>query len=98
MPVLITAWFDNTTKGKALGIAFAGGSLGNIFLQQMVVKQIASVGPSKAYINFSIMSLIVGVLVSLFLINMPHQTNKELPRNKLFNFYKNNTLFIINMI
>ncbi len=71
VPVLITAWFDNTTKGKALGIAFAGGSIGNIFLQQMAVKQIASVGPSQAYINFALLSLIVGVVVSLLLITTP---------------------------
>lgn len=77
VPVLITAWFDNTTKGKAMGIAFAGGSLGNIFLQQMVVKQISTVGPSRSYINFSILSLIVGVVVSLLLINMPHNNKSQ---------------------
>ena len=73
VPVLITAWFNNTTKGKALGIAFAGGSIGNIFLQQIAVRQIASVGPSQAYINFAIASLVVGVLISLLIIDMPKE-------------------------
>ena len=71
VPVLITAWFDNTTKGKALGIAFAGGSIGNIFLQQLAVSQIESVGPSQAYINFAILSIVVGLTTSLALITMP---------------------------
>lgn len=38
VPMLINAWFDETSKGKAMGIAYAGGSIGNIFLQQLVVR------------------------------------------------------------
>lgn len=41
VPMLINAWFDETSKGKAMGIAYAGGSIGNIFLQQLVVRTIA---------------------------------------------------------
>ena len=77
VPVLITAWFDDKTKGKALGIAFAGGSIGNIFLQQIAVSQIESVGPSQAYINFAIISLIVGIVTTLVLINMPKNASTE---------------------
>lgn len=32
VPLLITAWFDETSKGKALCLAFVGGSIGNVFL------------------------------------------------------------------
>ena len=35
VPLLINGWFDELSKGKAMGLAFAGGSIGNIFLQQL---------------------------------------------------------------
>ena len=35
VPLLINGWFDELSKGKAMGLAFAGGSIGNIFLQSM---------------------------------------------------------------
>ena len=36
IPVLMTSWFDDNSRGKALGIAFAGSGLGNIFLQKIL--------------------------------------------------------------
>ena len=36
IPMLLNSWFDETIKGKAMGMAYAGGSIGNIFLQQLV--------------------------------------------------------------
>lgn len=71
VPVMITAWFDEKAKGKALGIAFAGGSIGNVFLQPIAVKLLTTVGYSQAYIYFGIASLIVGFVVSVLLIRMP---------------------------
>lgn len=89
LPILISSWFDESTKGKALGIAFAGGSIGNIFLQQIAVKWLNEIGYSEAYVRFAIVSLIVGTVISLFLIRGPKDSsevvsgkNKENTENK----------------
>ena len=47
VPLLINRWFDEETKGKAMGIAFAGSGLGNIFLQQLVVSSLVANGAAK---------------------------------------------------
>lgn len=52
IPLLINSWFDDTTKGKALGLAFAGSGLGNIFLQQMTAYSLVNFGSSKSYLMF----------------------------------------------
>ena len=70
VPLLINSWFDEETKGKAMGIAFAGSGLGNIFLQQLVASSLATNGASKSYLLFGALSLIVGVPVSLFFLGM----------------------------
>ena len=49
-PLLISAWFDEETKGKALGLAFAGGSIGNFFLQPLATQLIANQGYAGAYL------------------------------------------------
>ena len=71
IPVLISSWFDESVKGKVLGIVFAGSGLGNIFLQQFSVKWIVEVGYQSAYQRFALLSVIVGVAISLILIRMP---------------------------
>ena len=68
VPLLINSWFDEETKGKAMGIAFAGSGLGNIFLQQLVASSLATNGASKSYLIFGALSLIVGIPVSLFFL------------------------------
>ena len=37
IPVIMMSWFDDSLRGKATGLAFAGSGLGNIFLQQFSV-------------------------------------------------------------
>ncbi|WP_042277725.1 conjugated bile salt MFS transporter [[Clostridium] dakarense] len=81
IPLLITAWFDDDTKGQAMGLAFAGGSIGNIFLQQAVVRILFNYGYGKAYLWFSILSLIVGIVTSLLLIRMPKDESETI-KNK----------------
>ena len=71
IPLLINSWFDDTTKGKALGLAFAGSGLGNIFLQQMTAYSLVNFGSSKSYLMFGALSLIVGIPVSLLFLRMP---------------------------
>ena len=75
-PLLISAWFDEATKGKALGIAFAGGSIGNFFLQPLVSKIIASQGYASAYLILGILSLAVGLPIALFLVRMPKNSSE----------------------
>ena len=65
VPLLINTWFDEVSKGKAMGIAFAGSGLGNIFLQQLVTTSLVTNGASKSYMIFGALSLLVGIPVSL---------------------------------
>lgn len=76
LPILINSWFDENARGKALGIAFAGGSIGNIFLQQVAVKWLNEIGYSQAYTRFAILSLVVGVVISLLLIRSPKNSSE----------------------
>lgn len=71
VPLLINGWFDELSKGKAMGLAFAGGSIGNIFLQQMTAYSLAANGASKSYLMFGILSLAVGVPITLLFLRMP---------------------------
>ena len=81
VPLLISRWFDEASRGKAMGLAFAGSGLGNIFLQFFVTESLANFGPSRSYLMFGALSLIVGIPISLFLIRMPHNDN-EIVRGK----------------
>jgi len=82
VPLLINSWFDEETKGKAMGIAFAGSGLGNIFLQQLVASSLATNGASKSYLIFGALSLIVGIPVSLFFLRMPKNDGEVIRGNK----------------
>ena len=80
--LLINSWFDDTTKGKALGLAFAGSGLGNIFLQQMTAYSLVNFGSSKSYLMFGALSLIVGIPVSLLFLRMPKNNSEIVKGNK----------------
>jgi len=82
VPLVINRWFDEESKGKAMGIAFAGSGLGNIFLQQLVVSSLVANGAAKSYMIFGALSLIVGIPVSLFLIRMPKNDSEVVTSNK----------------
>ena len=66
VPFIISHWFPNNGKGKALGIAFSGGSIGNVFLQPITSHLLAASGPSTSYIIFGLLSLIVGIPLVIF--------------------------------
>lgn len=72
VPLLVNSWFKNN-KGMAMGIAFSGGGIGNIFLQQIAARLLTdpNIGYSKAYFIFGMISLAVSIPVSLFLIKLP---------------------------
>ncbi len=70
VPVLINAWFQER-RGLALGLAFAGGGLGNIILQQIVPRLLEERGYAYAYWILGIISLAVAVPTVLLLIRFP---------------------------
>ena len=81
VPLLINSWFDGNVRGKALGIAFAGGSIGNIFMQQLVMRSIVANGTSKSYFIFGLAALVVALVIALFLVKMP-KDNSEIVTGK----------------
>lgn len=76
IPVLINMWF-RSKSGTALGIAFAGGGIGNVVLQQIAARTLASNGYSWSYIFFGIISLAVGIPIALFFIRRPKANEVE---------------------
>ncbi|MGL4452476.1 MAG: MFS transporter, partial [Sarcina sp.] len=71
IPFLIGSWFPTKGRGKALGIAFAGGSIGNVFLQPIVSSMLGSHGAAYSYILFGIVSLIFSLVFVLLFVRVP---------------------------
>lgn len=88
VPYLIGTWFDEHTKAQALGIAFAGGSIGNFFLQPIFANLLHKYavnnvdGLHHVYLMAAIAALIVGLIVLLFLIRDHHLSNQETKEEK----------------
>ena len=80
VPLLVNAWFKEN-KGIAMGIAFCGSGIGNIFLQQIAARLLSdpNFGYAKAYFIFGIISLIVTLPIALFLVRLP-KSESELVR------------------
>lgn len=72
VPLLVNSWFKEN-KGLAMGIAFSGGGIGNIFLQQITARLLSdpNFGYAKAYFIFGIASMAVSLPISLFLVKLP---------------------------
>lgn len=86
VPTLINAWFK-VNKGTAMGIAFSGGGLGNIFLQMIAGKWLADpmIGYRGAYIRFGAIALVASLILSIFFIRMPKSKEElaaNIPKNK----------------
>ncbi|SCI33014.1 MULTISPECIES: conjugated bile salt MFS transporter [unclassified Romboutsia] len=81
VPTLINSWFK-VNKGLAMGIAFSGGGIGNIFLQVLAGKWLSdpNIGYRGAYLRFGMIALITSLLISIFLIRMP-KSDAELAAN-----------------
>ncbi|WP_297438267.1 conjugated bile salt MFS transporter [uncultured Clostridium sp.] len=71
VPLLINSWFSEEIKGKAMGLAFAGGAFGNMFLQQFAAISLLNNGYKKSYFIFGGVSLLVGLIVTIFILKMP---------------------------
>ncbi len=73
VPYLIQQWFPKKGRGKALGIAFAGGSIGNVFLQQITEHLLSHYGSSITYAIFGVVSAIVSLPIILLFIRLPKE-------------------------
>ena len=71
VPYLINHWFPKEGRGKALGIAFSGGSIGNVFLQQITSQMLASRGATYSYIFFGVVALACSLPIVLIFIRLP---------------------------
>lgn len=81
VPYVINHWFPGEGRGKALGIAFAGGSIGNVFLQQVTAHTLAAKGPSYSYILFGLVAIICSLPVILFFLRLPKPDEVESVEN-----------------
>lgn len=73
VPYVINHWFPKKGRGKALGIAFSGGSIGNIFLQSITSHMLATKGASFSYIFFGFIAAVVSLPIILFFIRLPKE-------------------------
>lgn len=77
VPWVINHWFPDEGRGVALGLAFCGGSVGEIFLQpitQAILKSFMVGGAKTGHLTsmmpffiFSIALLVIGVIIVLFI-------------------------------
>ena len=70
VPYLINSWFPKEGRGKALGIAFSGGSIGNVFLQQITSQMLASRGATYSYI-FGVLALVCSLPIVMIFVRLP---------------------------
>ena len=71
VPYLINSWFPKEGRGKALGIAFSGGSIGNVFLQQITSQMLASRGATYSYIFFGVLALVCSLPIGMIFVRLP---------------------------
>ena len=83
IPYLIGTWFDKKHKATALGFAFAGGSMGNFFLQPIFTHLLhkyavnSIYGLHKVYFIAASSALIVGCIILLTLIHNKKKIKQE---------------------
>ncbi len=89
IPYLIGNWFDDSVRSTAMGIAFAGGSFGNIFMQYIFTSLFQKVDSLQSlrqvFWIITIVFAVVGLLVITFCIkdNKENQTlNQDLDEQK----------------
>ena len=71
VPYLINSWFPKEGRGKALGIAFSGGSIGNVFLQQITSQMLAARGATYSYIFFGVLALVCSLPIVMIFVRLP---------------------------
>ena len=55
--------------------------IGNIFLQQLVIRSIVANGTSRTYFVFGLVSLVVALVIALFLVKMPKDSSEVVGAN-----------------
>ena len=73
LPHMMAAWFPGEGRGTALGIALAGGSIGNVFLQPIVVNLLTKYGWQRTYMILGAIIAIVGIPLVLLFIRFPRK-------------------------
>lgn len=83
-PVLINAWFGEQVRGRALGLVFAGGSIGNIVIQSAIVRVLSNpnMGYKFAYFWAGLIAMVVGLIVTFFLVKMPKDKSDIIGANE----------------
>ena len=71
VPYLINSWFPKEGRGKALGIVFSGGSIGNVFLQQITSQMLASRGATYSYIFLGVLALVCSLPIVMIFVRLP---------------------------
>ncbi len=71
VPFLVGAWVPGKNRGTFLGIAFAGGSAGNLIWQVAINQTLAHISVYNAFFIYGAVGVIGGVLISILLINLP---------------------------
>ena len=91
VPTLINSWFTEN-KGIAMGLAFSGGGIGNMILQQFAGKWLTNpaIGYKGAYFRFGLLAIIVSLPVALFIMRFP-KSKSELELNKPKKYKKNDS-------
>lgn len=77
VPWVINHWFPANGRGAALGIAFCGGSIGNIFLQpatQAILKHFMTGNTKTGHLTsmapffiFAVALLVIGIVIACFI-------------------------------
>ena len=82
-PMLISSWFGEKLKGRALGLTFAGGSIGNIFIQSTIVRILSNPaqGYKFAYFWAGLIGLVVGLVVIILFVRMPKDNSEVLGKS-----------------
>ena len=80
VPTLINAWFTEN-KGIAMGLAFAGSGIGNIFLQLLAGKWLRNHAISTSLLRFGLIAIAVALPLALFLLRLP-RSKEELELKK----------------
>ncbi|MGL4654534.1 MAG: conjugated bile salt MFS transporter [Sarcina sp.] len=82
IPTIINTYFSDKNKGTVLSLAFAGGSIGNIILQELVIYLLTTRGFKFAYIVFGIASVITGLVFTLLLLDFKKIDRKAIVNQK----------------
>lgn len=71
VPFIIGSWFPGKNRGIVLGIAFAGGSAGNLIWQVAINQTLKTVSVWDAFWIYGLVAIVAGLLISCLLINSP---------------------------